>query len=287
MIINKLAYYGELMKVRVLLLMVTTSWVGMCLAPCPFPSFYRWLGISVGIFFIAGAGAVMNHFFDRKSDAQMHRTQKRPLVLERVSLYESLLLISILFAVGSGFLVCYANLLTLVLTLLGSLGYCFIYTLLLKHSTPQNITIGGLYGSLPPLLGWVALTNKMTADAWLLVAIIFTWTPPHFWDLALDRQDEYKAASIPMLPVTHGHDFTSIAMILYTVLLYPVCIFPYLTGLFTYRYLWVSIFLNTIYLYLNINVFLKKNGANRKSFIYSINYLYLLFMTMVLDHWIA
>jgi protoheme IX farnesyltransferase len=280
---DKLNAYQQLMKPKVLLLMVTTSWVGMFLAPHPPQSFLSCIAISFGIFFTAAAGAVLNHFFDRHADARMKRTAQRPLVIATVTPKESLILSTLFLFVGSFLLLKYANFLTLILTLLGSFGYCFIYTLFLKYATPQNIAIGGLYGSLPPLLGWASLTNTIAPDALLLVGIIFTWTPPHFWALALDRVDEYKVAGVPMLPVTHGHQFTSFSMVLYTLLLFPVSLLPCLTGLLSYRYGFVATLLNVFYLIININVLKKKNGANRKSFLYSISYLYLLFITMILD----
>ncbi|NBV27816.1 protoheme IX farnesyltransferase [bacterium] len=286
-IFNHLIYYVQLMKPKVLLLMVTTSWVGMLLAPYPLPSWNNVLGISLGIFLIAGSGAVLNQFFDKDLDAQMKRTADRPLVLKQVSPIESLILSAVLFITGSVFLITCSNLLTLFLTIAGALGYSFIYTLYLKYSTPQNITIGGLYGSLPPLLGWVSLTNHCSADAWLLVAIIFTWTPVHFWALALDKTDEYKAVSIPMLPVTHGHYFTSYSIILYNLLLIPVCLLPVLTRLLTYRYGIISILLNILYLKLNLNILQKKPRANKISFYYSIGYLYCLFATMIADRYLT
>jgi protoheme IX farnesyltransferase len=281
----KLKAYYELMKPKVLFLMVTTSWVGMILAPYPFPELVRWIGISFGIFFVAGSGAILNHIFDRALDALMSRTAERPLVIQLVSLKESVLLSIGSISIGTVLLMIYANKLTALLALGGSLGYSVIYTLILKHATPQNISIGGLYGSLPPVLGWVALSNNFDPHAWLLGAIIFTWTPPHFWALALDRVDDYRAAAVPMLPVTHGHSFTSILIVLYTILLFPVCLLPYLTGLLSYRYALVSVMLNMIYLVLNMKIVRKDKDANKKSFAYSIGYLYMLFITMVIDTW--
>lgn len=280
---SKLNQYYQLCKPKVLFLMITTSWVGMLLSRAPLPAFIPFVGISLGIFCIAAFGAVLNQFFEDYIDAKMGRTKQRPLVKKSLSHFEVSLFAASLVLFGSLLLLLYANTLTLMLTLGGALGYACVYTLFLKHYTSQNIVIGGLYGALPPLLGWSALTNSIEAEALLLPLIIFVWTPPHFWALAINRVDEYRQAQLPMLPVTHGVQFTSYFILLYNVLLFIVCFLPFLVGMFSLTYVIASLILNSMYFVYNVNVFNGHAQAAMKSFKFSIAYLYLLFFVMVFD----
>ena len=280
---TKLKQYYVLCKPKVLFLMITTSWVGMYLSKAPWPGMIDFIGISLGIFLIAAFGAVLNQFFEDIIDAQMKRTSKRPLVKKLLTHQEVTIFSMMLVSFGSLLLLYFANTMTLLLTLGGALGYACVYTLYLKHQTSQNIVIGGLYGALPPLLGWCALTNSVDSNALLLPLIIFVWTPPHFWALAIDRLQDYKQAQIPMLPVTHGVRFTSIFILLYNLLLFSVTALPYVTGMFSLFYLVLSLCLNFIYFIYNIELFYQKPRSAVKSFKFSIVYLYVLFLVMFVD----
>lgn len=275
--------FVELCKPKVLLLMLSTAWVGMVLSPQTLPCTQTSLGILCGIFCIAAFGAVLNQFFENELDAKMHRTSHRPLVKKSLSFEQVYLFVFVLFILGTGLLLSCANVLTWTLTISGALGYACVYTLFLKHHTSQNIVIGGLYGATPPLLGWVALTNTLDPQALLLPLIIFIWTPPHFWALAIEKEQEYRSVGIPMLPVTHGRKFTALFILLYNILLYLVCLLPFLVGMLTIFYAGVSIILNSIYFVYNISVFQNSSKAAMKSFKFSICYLYILFLTMIID----
>lgn len=279
----KLKQYYALCKPKVLFLMIATSWVGMYLSRAPWPGVTYFIGISLGIFSIAAFGAVLNQFFEDIIDAKMKRTSSRPLVKKSLTHQEVTMFSSALVLFGSLLLLYFANTTTLLLTLGGALGYACVYTLYLKHQTSQNIVIGGLYGALPPLLGWCALTNSIEPEALLLPLIIFVWTPPHFWALAIDRLQDYKDAQIPMLPVTHGIKFTSIFILLYNLLLFSVTALPYVIGMFSLFYLVLSLCLNIIYFAYNIKLFYQKPDSAIGSFKFSIVYLYLLFLVMFVD----
>lgn len=279
-----LSYY-QLCKPKVLYLMITTSWVGMYLSGEPYPGLLKVGGISLGIFLIAAFGAVLNQLFEQSIDAKMQRTSSRPLVKKTVSQWTVLLFSFVLFLLGTFFLLFFANGLTALLTVAGSLGYAFIYTLFLKPRTAQNIVIGGLYGALPPLLGWVSLSNAIDPQALLLPLIIFTWTPPHFWALAIHRVKDYTKVGLPMMPVTYGIPLTTYFIFLYTILLTIVCLLPYLTGLFSTFYLVMVMVLNVLYFVYNIRIFFNPHVASLKSFHFSIVYLYATFLLMVIDKW--
>lgn len=293
MLKNAAAYF-KLTKPKVVFVMLITAWVGMLLASHE-PSLqsayahYRFLKLmccgTLGIAFIAGAAAVLNQLFDKKFDAKMERTASRPLVNNVISTQNALVYALILLMFGIGILYFAVNPLTLYLTL-GTLGgYAFIYTVFLKHLTPQNIVIGGLAGAMPPLLGWTAITNTISPYALLLTLIIFMWTPPHFWALAIYRKQEYEKAGIPMLPVTHGIGFTKICIMLYTILLLCVSLLPFVIGMSRIIYglsalvLGVGFCLQTIRLY-----FSKKPQVALQTFQISILYLLLLFGALIVDH---
>lgn len=280
---DKAADLFLLTKPKVLLLMLSTCAVGLVLSKDTAPSALNFATIFLGVFCIAGAGATLNHIFDKHIDKKMLRTQARPLATARVTTIEAGLFAAALLILGSLILLYGTNMRTWLLTLSGSLGYGILYTRLLKFATPQNIAIGGLSGALPPLLGWSAFSTTLDPMSWILVAIIFVWTPPHFWALCLARQEEYATAAVPMLPVTHGYQFTAFFIVLYNILLFPICILPWLIQFLSWRYLLISLLLNSYYLFLNINILAHRKKSCEKSFVFSIIYLYILFLIMLID----
>lgn len=277
----------ELTKPRVVALMLITALIGMCMAV---PGLVPWepliLG-NLGIGLCAGAAAAINHVVDERIDQEMSRTTNRPVATGRVSQIEALIFAALLAVLGAGVLAYTINVLTAVLTVASLVGYAFIYTMFLKRATPQNIVIGGLAGAAPPLLGWTAVTGEIHAHGLLLVLIIFAWTPPHFWALAIHRKEEYAAVGIPMLPVTHGNRFTALHILLYTILMFLITLLPFATLLSGWIYLVSAVVLGVIFLYWSIEILREKNPkAPMETFKYSINYLLLLFVAMLADHWI-
>lgn len=277
----------ELTKPRVVALMLITALIGMCMAV---PGFVPWepliLG-NIGIGLCAGAAAAINHVVDERIDQKMSRTTNRPVATGRVSQTEALVFAALLAFLGAALLAWTINVLTAILTVASLVGYAFIYTMFLKRATPQNIVIGGLAGAAPPLLGWTAVTGEVHAHGLLLVLIIFAWTPPHFWALAIHRKEEYAAVGIPMLPVTHGNRFTALHILLYTILMFLITLLPYATLLSGWIYLISAVVLGVIFLYWSIEILREKNPkAPMETFKYSINYLLLLFVAMLADHWI-
>ena len=272
----------ELTKPRVVALMLITALIGMCMAV---PGFVPWepllLG-NIGIGLCAGAAAAINHVVDERIDQKMSRTTNRPVATGRVSQTEALVFAALLAFLGAALLAWTINVLTAILTVASLVGYAFIYTMFLKRATPQNIVIGGLAGAAPPLLGWTAVTGEIHAHGLLLVLIIFAWTPPHFWALAIHRKEEYAAVGIPMLPVTHGNRFTALHILLYTILMFLITLLPFATLLSGWIYLVSAVVLGVIFLYLRA----KNPKAPMETFKYSINYLLLLFVAMLADHWI-
>lgn len=279
------AYY-ELCKPRVVALMLITTLVGMLLAT---PGWVPWQILvfgNLGIGLTAAAGAVTNHLIDRRIDATMRRTHKRPIPMGKVSPLMASLFALVLALVGLGLLVSVVNLLTAVLTFFSLVGYAFIYTVFLKRSTPQNIVIGGLAGAAPPLLGWTAVTGHLDYGGLLLVLIIFVWTPPHFWALAIYRVEEYSKANIPMLPVTHGIAFTKLNILLYTCLLLVVSLLPFVVNISGWIYLAGSLILGSGFLYWAIKLkYSNEPIIAMKTFRYSIIYLMLLFVVLLVDHY--
>jgi len=278
--------YLELCKPNVVALMILTSVIGMVLATQqPVPLSILIFG-NLGIALCAGSAAAVNHIVDRHVDDKMARTLNRPIAQGRITPRQAILFALITGLLGMAILLVFTNVLTAWLTLASLVGYAFIYTMFLKRATPQNIVIGGLAGAAPPLLGWTAVTGEIHHNALLLVLIIFAWTPPHFWALAIHRKDEYAKAKIPMLPVTHGERYTKINILLYTFLLIIVTTMPYLTGMFGWLYLVSSLLLGLGFLYWAI-VMLRSEGGNSgmKTFQYSIVYLMVLFAVMLVDHY--
>ena len=278
--------YLELCKPNVVALMILTSVIGMVLATQQSVPLSVLIFGNLGIALCAGSAAAVNHIVDRHVDDKMARTLNRPLAQGRITPRQAILFALITGLLGMAILLIFTNVLTAWLTLASLVGYAFIYTMFLKRATPQNIVIGGLAGAAPPLLGWTAVTGEIHHNALLLVLIIFAWTPPHFWALAVHRKDEYAKAKIPMLPVTHGERYTKINILLYTLLLIVVTTMPYLTGMFGWLYLVSSLLLGLGFLYWAI-VMLRSEGGNSgmKTFQYSIVYLMVLFAVMLVDHY--
>ena len=281
--------YYDLCKPRVIVLLVITAMVGVVLAsPVGELSIFILLVSSLGIGLGSAAGAVINQIVERESDAKMARTENRPLPQGRVE-QKNAFIFALMLAAGSVFvLTAWINVLTAVLTFASMIGYAVIYTMYLKKATPQNIVIGGLAGATPPLLGWVAVTNSIDPQGLLLVLIIYTWTPPHFWALAIHRRDDYAKVNLPMLPVTHGIEFTKYSILGYTIIMILVTFLPYLIFMNGWIYLLSAIVLNLYFLYMVLLLmFGKKENAAMKTFVYSINYLLLLFVSMVVDHYLV
>ena len=277
----------ELTKPRVVALMLVTAVIGMCMAV---PGFVPWQPLvlgNIGIAFCAGAAAAINHVVDERIDQKMSRTTNRPVAQGRISQSEAILFATLLAILGTALLAVTVNLLTAVLTVASLVGYAFIYTMFLKRATPQNIVIGGLAGAAPPLLGWTAVTGEIHAHGLLLVLIIFAWTPPHFWALAIHRKEEYAAVGIPMLPVTHGNRFTALHILLYTILMFLITLLPYITLLSGWIYAVAATLLGLRFLYWSIEILREKNpDAPMATFKFSITYLMVLFIAMLADHWI-
>ena len=277
----------ELTKPRVVALMLITALIGMCMAVPGFVPWEQLLLGNIGIGLCAGAAAAINHVVDERIDQKMSRTTNRPVATGRVSQTEALVFAALLAFLGAALLAWTINVLTAILTVASLVGYAFIYTMFLKRATPQNIVIGGLAGAAPPLLGWTAVTGEIHAHGLLLVLIIFAWTPPHFWALAIHRKEEYAAVGIPMLPVTHGNRFTALHILLYTILMFLITLLPFATLLSGWIYLVSAVILGVIFLYWSIEILREKNPkAPMETFKYSINYLLLLFVAMLADHWI-
>jgi len=279
--------YLELTKPRVVALMIVTALIGMCMAV---PGWVPWQPLvlgNLGIALCAGAVAAINHIVDERIDQQMARTQARPVATGRITQRDAILFAAALALLGVWVLVVWVNVLTAVLTVASLIGYAFIYTMFLKRATPQNIVIGGLAGAAPPLLGWTAVTGEIHGHALLLVLIIFAWTPPHFWALAIHRREEYASVGIPMLPVTHGVGFTALHILLYTILMFLITLMPFATHMSGAIYLVGAVVLGVIFLYWSIEIMRGQNvNAPMKTFKYSITYLLVLFIIMLVDHWL-
>ena len=280
--------YIESSKPKVVMLMIFTSFIGMLLAnPLELNLEILILG-NIGIALMSLSAGSINQLLDQKIDSIMHRTKSRPLVLGVLSTRNVIIYSFILASVGFYILYFRINTLTAWLTLASLVGYAFIYTLYLKRSTPQNIVIGGAAGATPPLLGWTAITGQIDYIAVILFLIIFTWTPPHFWALALHRKDEYFAAKIPMLPVTHGEQYTRVHMTLYTFMLTIVSFLPFIIKFSSYFYLAGAFILNLIFLYYVVKMqILRDNTLANKVFNYSIVYLSGLFGFLLADQYLV
>ena len=285
--VTLLRSYYELCKPNVVYMMLICAFVGMLLAEESVSSFgYLFVSLT-GIAFCAASAAAVNQVIDRNTDASMTRTDQRPLPQGELSPTHASLFALIIGILGALILYLYVNTLTMILTLSSLVGYAFIYTIYLKRATPQNIVIGGLAGAAPPLLGWSSITNTIDPYALLLVLIIFVWTPPHFWALAIYRKDEYAKESIPMLPVTHGVAFTKLQIVLYTIILFIVSVLPYVVLMSGEIYLFSALILSTIFLYYSINLYFSNDDEDAMStFQFSIYYIFLIFLALLIDHFL-
>lgn len=278
--------YFALGKPRVVALIVFTAAVGMFLALPELPPLSLVMPAVLGVGFAASSAAAINHVLDRNADARMARTAGRPLPQGQLDTRQALTFAFILGALAMIILSGWVNLLTAALTFLSLIGYAVVYTVYLKHATPQNIVIGGAAGAAPPVLGWSAMTGEVSGDALLLFLIIFVWTPPHFWALALYRQREYAQVGIPMLPVTHGSEFTRLHILLYTLLLTAVTLLPFTTRMSGPLYLVGALILNGIFISYAWKLFRRYSDAlARRTFGYSIQYLTALFALLLIDHY--
>ncbi|HAR90372.1 MAG TPA: protoheme IX farnesyltransferase [Gammaproteobacteria bacterium] len=279
--------YYEMCKPRVVMLMILTSLVGMFLAvPGMVPVDVLVLG-NLGIALVAGSGAVVNHLIDRKIDVVMKRTHNRPIPQGRVDPLQAGVFAAVIGLAGMAILLLWVNPLSAWLTLASFIGYAFIYTGYLKHATPQNIVIGGLAGAMPPLLGWSAVTGTIEADAVVLVLIIFAWTPPHFWALAIHRKEEYAKSGVPMLPVTHGERVTKIHITVYTAILVVISVIPYFSGMSSLLYLTAALALGAGFMFWSLKLMRSPVPSTAMdTFKYSIVYLALLFVALVVDHYL-
>src|SRR5580698_8252237 len=278
--------YFELTKPRVVALIVLTAVVGTLLASRGLPPLDALIFGNLGIALAAASAAAINHVLDRSIDARMARTRKRPLPTGHLAPGQALAFALLLGVMSMVILVAFVNVLTATLTFASLIVYAVVYTVWLKRATPQNIVIGGAAGAAPPVLGWAAVTNTVDPQALLLFLIIFTWTPPHFWALAIARRDDYAKASIPMLPVTHGIPYTRLQIVLYTILLVLSTLLPYLCGMSGFIYLGIAVILNARFLYYVVAL---QRGLRpelpMRTFKFSITYLMLLFAALILDHY--
>ncbi|HEY4881536.1 MAG TPA: heme o synthase [Steroidobacteraceae bacterium] len=279
--------YFELTKPRVVALIVLTAVVGTLLAARGLPPLDALIFGNLGIALAAASAAAINHILDRRIDARMARTRKRPLPSGHLAPAQALSFALLLGVSSMVILVAFVNVLTAVLTFASLIVYAVVYTVWLKRATPQNIVIGGAAGAAPPVLGWVAVTNHIDAHALLLFLIIFAWTPPHFWALAIARRHDYAKADIPMLPVTHGVEFTRLHVLLYTLILCLVTLLPYMTGMSGLIYLVATVLLNARFLWLAIELKLaRREELPMRMFRFSISYLMWLFLALLADHYL-
>jgi protoheme IX farnesyltransferase len=279
-----------LCKLKVVALILLTAVVGMFLSvPAPYvPDAMLVMTASIGIALASASAAVFNHIVDEHIDVQMSRTDKRPVPQGKVSRNQALVWGVFLGIVGLGILQLFVNTITMVLTFISLIGYAVIYTMYLKRATPQNIVIGGAAGAAPPILGWTAISGTQGIEhALLLFLIVFVWTPPHFWALAIFRVEEYKKVDVPMLPVTHGLAYTRLQILLYTILLLLVTLLPYLSGMSGLIYLASALILGVIFLVYAIKIYTNPddNRIAWQTFMFSVNYLMLLFVALLVDHY--
>lgn len=278
----------ELCKIRVVSLIVLTAVVGMFLAPQATIQISTVIFATIGIFLNAASAAAFNHVAEYRIDALMDRTSQRPLARGELTKNIALIFAFSLCFLGSFLLVFKVNVLTAILTFCSLVGYAVIYTMFLKHATPQNIVIGGAAGAAPPVLGWTAMTGYIDPNSLILFLIIFAWTPPHFWALAIARRSEYKKANIPMLPITHGVPYTLRQILLYTILLFGVSLLPYAVYMAGWNYLVGAIALNSYFLYLAVRLQIAcSDELAMSTFRYSIVYLAALFILLLVDKYLG
>ena len=278
--------YYNLTKPKVVFLIVFTAVVGMLLAGVETVPLSQSVAAIVGIALAAASGAAINHWVDQKIDMIMERTKDRPLPHGDLSPAKALTFALSLAAISMILLVVWVNNLTAALTFISLVGYAVIYTVFLKRATPQNIVLGGAAGAAPPLLGWTAITGTVNTEAILLFLIIFIWTPPHFWALAIRRKDEYAKAGIPMLPVTHGVKYTKLLILLYSLMLFSVSLLPFVIKMSGLIYLIAAIVLGAVFVIFAWKLYIdEKNEYAMKTFSYSILYLSLIFLFLLADHY--
>ena len=279
--------FYALTKPRVVQLIVFCAVIGMLLAEPGWPDWRLVVPAAVGIWLVAAAAAAFNCLVEQQIDSRMARTAWRPTARGELGLAQTLSFASLLCAAGCTILLLYVNALTMWLTLATFVGYAIVYTVVLKPATPQNIVIGGASGAMPPMLGWAAMRGEVGAEAWLMVLIIFVWTPPHFWALALYRAEDYARAGLPMLPVTHGNDFTRLQILLYTLVLVAATLLPFVQGMSGWLYLVSALALGGWFLALAWRLWRAYSEAlARRTFRYSIWYLAWLFAALLLDHYL-
>ena len=275
-----------LCKPRVTLLIVFTAMIGMFLATPSMVPLNILLAATVGIGMASGAAAAFNCLVEQAIDAKMARTRGRPLPTGQVTSKQTFIFATIMACIGLGILYVFVNPLTMWLTLATFVGYAIIYTIFLKPATPLNIVIGGLSGAMPPALGWAAVTGSVSPEAWILVLIIFAWTPPHFWALALYRREEYAKSGLPMLPVTHGEEYTRLQILLYTIILTAVTLMPFALRMSGFIYLALVLLLDGVFMAYAIGLYRKySDDLARSMFKFSILYLTLLFAALLVDHY--
>tara|TARA_B100000524_G_scaffold104048_2_gene50057 strand:- start:1297 stop:2157 length:861 start_codon:yes stop_codon:yes gene_type:complete len=274
----------DLCKPKIVLLLTLTAFVGMLLTIEFYSNIFSGLGSLLGFAFLAASSAALNQIFDRETDKNMERTKKRPLAKGDITLSQALTFTAVLLFVGSSMLLYFSNLLTLLITTFGFIFYSLVYTIYLKWTTPQNIVIGGLSGALPPLIGWTAVTNEISLLPLILVLIIFLWTPPHFWPLAIDRMEDYKKEGVPMMPIAKGVSRTKKEMVIYSVLLLGASLSPFFYGLTGYFYLISTTTLNLYFIYLCISYLNDENNQlSMKIFNFSVRYMFLFFLATYID----
>jgi protoheme IX farnesyltransferase len=284
---NRIAQYWALTKPRVTQLAVFCAVIGMFMATDELPEWRVVVAATLGIWLLAGAAFAVNCLAEREIDARMARTARRPMAMGEISVKQTALFSAVIGGAGMWILYALVNPLTMWLTFVTFVGYAVIYTMILKPATPQNIVIGGLSGAMPPALGWAAVANDVPMQAWLLVLIIFVWTPPHFWALAMYRRDDYAKSGLPMLPVTHGLPFTQFHVWLYSIALAATTLLPFAVQMSGLIYLVAAVLLNAVFLRHAWKIYRHYTDLiARKAFTYSIVYLSLLFAALLVDHYI-
>lgn len=283
---NRIAQYWALTKPRVTQLAVFCAVIGMFLSTPDLPDWRKVVSATVGIWLLAGAAFAVNCLVEREIDSRMARTARRPMARGEITVIQTLIFSGVIGGIGMWILHELVNPLTMWLTLATFVGYAVIYTIILKPSTPQNIVIGGLSGAMPPALGWAAIANDVPMQAWILVLIIFIWTPPHFWALAMYRRDDYARSGLPMLPITHGLKFTQFHILLYTIALLATTMLPFAVGMSGLIYLASAVVLGLIFLWYAWQIYRRYTDLlARKTFTFSIIYLSLLFAALLVDHY--
>jgi protoheme IX farnesyltransferase len=284
---NRIAQYWALTKPRVTQLAVFCAVIGMFLATPELPDWRLLISATVGIWLLAGAAFAVNCLVEREIDSRMARTARRPMARGEITVPQTLAFSGVIGGAGMWVLYNLVNPLTMWLTFATFVGYAVIYTIILKPATPQNIVIGGLSGAMPPALGWAAIANDVPMQAWILVLIIFVWTPPHFWALALYRRDDYAKSGLPMLPITHGMEFTRFHVWLYTIILFATTMLPFAVRMSGLIYLVSAVILGAIFLWYAWRIYRHYDDLiARKAFTYSIIYLSLLFAALLIDHYL-